>query len=67
MRRWKIANIVENKAANGIIITKNGSSLSYATKVALDGKTFQDKQYWLPIPRAEILSSNGKLEQNPGY
>lgn len=67
VRRWKIANIVENKAANGIIITKDGSSLSYATKVALDGKTFQDKQYWLPIPRAEILSSNGKLEQNPGY
>ena len=67
VRRWKTANVVESKPAAGIIVTKTGNTLSYATKVALDGKTFQDKQYWLPIPRAEILSSGGKLEQNPGY
>ncbi|KQN38487.1 carbohydrate-binding protein SusD [Pedobacter sp. Leaf41] len=67
VRRWRTANTVEAKPATGIIVTKAGNALSYTSKVALDGKTFQDKQYWLPIPRAEILSSGGKLEQNPGY
>lgn len=67
VRRWQIAPQVESKPAAGIIVTKTGSALTYAPKVALDGKTFQNKQYWLPIPRAEILSSGGKLEQNPGY
>lgn len=67
VRRWQIAPQVESKPASGIIVTKSGNTLTYATKVALDGKTFQSKQYWLPIPRAEILSSGGKLEQNPGY
>jgi starch-binding outer membrane protein, SusD/RagB family len=67
VRRWKIAMQTENEPAYGIDITKNGSTLQYAKKVALDGKKFQEKHYWLPIPRAEILSSNNLLQQNPLY
>jgi hypothetical protein len=67
VRRWKIADIVENKPAAGIIVTKSGSNITYATKSALDGKLFTAKQYWLPIPRAEILASGNKLEQNADY
>jgi hypothetical protein len=67
VRRWKIADVTENQPAKGITITKNGSTLTYATKVALDGKAFSTKMYWLPIPRAEIQASGNKIPQNPGY
>jgi len=67
VRRWKIAETTENAPAYGIIINKSGSTLNYAKKVALDGRKFEVKHYWLPIPRAEILSSNNQLVQNPNY
>ncbi|OQP57335.1 RagB/SusD family nutrient uptake outer membrane protein [Niastella populi] len=67
VRRWKIAEVTENKPAGGITVTKTGSTYSYATKVALDGRKFESKHYWLPIPRAEIQASNNKIAQNSGY
>ncbi|MCF2494726.1 RagB/SusD family nutrient uptake outer membrane protein [Dyadobacter chenhuakuii] len=67
VRRWKIANVTENAPANGIEIGKSGNAFTYKVKEALTGKAFTEKQYWLPIPRAEIQASNNKLEQNPGY
>lgn len=67
VRRWKIAPVIENVPAYGMEITKNGTTLNYKKKEALAGKSFADKQYWLPIPRAEIQASNNKLEQNNGY
>lgn len=68
VRRWKIANVTENKPAGGVIITKTASGFTYTPKVALDGRKFETKHYWLPIPRAEILASgSNNLEQNPGY
>lgn len=68
VRRWKIASTVENQPATGIQIIKEGEDdFSYQTKVALDGKTFEEQHYWLPIPRAEIQASDNQLQQNPGY
>ena len=67
VRRWKIAIDTENEPAYGVNITKNGNTLTFEKKVALDGRKFEEKHYWLPIPRAEILSSGNKLEQNPSY
>ena len=67
VRRWKIAEQTENEPAFGINITKNGSTLNYATKVALEGRAFNPRMYWLPIPRAEIQASNNKIQQNDGY
>jgi len=67
VRRWKIAEVTENKPANGIAISKNGSTYTYTTKVALDGRKFLKQHYWLPIPRAEIQASGNKLQQNPDY
>lgn len=67
VRRWQIADVTENKPAQGITITKNGNNLSYEKKVALDGRAFQTKHYWLPIPLAEIQASNNKIQQNTGY
>ena len=67
VRRWKIAEVTESKPALGITITKSGSTLTYANKVALDGRAFNPRMYWLPIPRAEIQASGNKIEQNTGY
>jgi starch-binding outer membrane protein, SusD/RagB family len=68
VRRWKIAMETENEPAYGVQITKDdGGNLLYERKVALDGRNFQEKHYWLPIPRSEILSSNNKLQQSPNY
>ena len=67
VRRWKIADVTENKPAGGITVTKSGSTFTYATKVALDGRHFETKHYWLPIPRTEIQASNNKIQQNSGY
>lgn len=67
VRRWKIANVTENVPAYGIEVTKNGTGFTYTRKEALSGRRFEDKHYFLPIPRAEILASGGKLTQNPGY
>jgi hypothetical protein len=67
VRRWKIADVTENKPANGITITKTGSTFTYTTKLALDGRHFETKHYWLPIPRSEIQASNNKIQQNSGY
>jgi starch-binding outer membrane protein, SusD/RagB family len=67
VRRWMIADVTENKPANGITINKSGTTFTYTTKVALDGRSFLKKHYWLPIPRAEILASSNKLKQNQDY
>lgn len=67
VRRWKIAMDTENEPAYGVQITKNGNTLMYEKKVALEGRHFEEKHYWLPIPRLEILSSNNQLQQSPNY
>lgn len=68
VRRWKIAEVTENLPCRGVIITKNtDGSFTYTSKIALDGRKFETKHYWLPIPRAEILASGNLLKQNTGY
>ncbi|SFW46571.1 RagB/SusD family nutrient uptake outer membrane protein [Chitinophaga sancti] len=68
VRRWKIANTTDNVAAGGMSVAKNADgTFTYTRKIALAGRAFADKNYWLPIPRSEIQASNGKLTQNTGY
>ena len=67
VRRWMIADEVENTPAYGISVTKEGGSFKYTKITAIAGKHFEKKQYWLPIPRQEILASDNKIKQNPFY
>jgi starch-binding outer membrane protein, SusD/RagB family len=69
VRRWKIAEVTENAPALGLEAFKTGSTITYDTTIALNepGRHFEPKHYWLPIPRAEIQASNGKITQNNGY
>ncbi|UOB17770.1 RagB/SusD family nutrient uptake outer membrane protein [Abyssalbus ytuae] len=68
VRRWMIADQTENEPAEGIRITKDsGGNLTYEKSIALDGRSFDQKHYWFPIPLSDITASNGVLKQNPGY
>ncbi|BAV08907.1 Starch-binding associating with outer membrane [Filimonas lacunae] len=67
VRRWKIAETTENVPAYGITVVKTGTTYTYTRKTALDGRKFETKHYWLPIPRAEIQASNNKILQSTGY
>ncbi|SFP04557.1 Starch-binding associating with outer membrane [Pseudarcicella hirudinis] len=67
VRRWKVAGVTENVPAYGIEVIKNGNTVTYNRKEALTGRHFEEKNYFLPIPRAEIQASNGKLAQTAGY
>jgi len=70
VRRWKIASQTENVPAYGTSVTVNSGSETgylYAQKVALASRSFNDREYWLPIPLSEIQASGGQLKQNPGY
>jgi starch-binding outer membrane protein, SusD/RagB family len=68
VRRWLIAEDVENEPAQGMSVQKNGDgTFTYTVKEALTGKNFQQQHYWFPIPLQEINVSNGSLDQNPLY
>jgi len=72
VRRWKIASKTENMPAKGIHwfkINPNGDNgldnLEYSI-VTYQERKFENKFYYLPIPRSEINRTD-LLEQNPGY
>ncbi|RED97012.1 RagB/SusD family nutrient uptake outer membrane protein [Marinoscillum furvescens] len=69
VRRWKIAETVENQPARRVTITKESDgSLTYSyDQEALSGKQFEQQHYWFPIPLEEISASDGMLDQNPFY
>jgi hypothetical protein len=67
VRRWRIAITTENAPAGGMTVTRSGNTFTYTRKIALNGRAFEPKHHFLPIPRSEILSSNNELMQNPGY
>ncbi|WP_442844508.1 RagB/SusD family nutrient uptake outer membrane protein [Leeuwenhoekiella sp. H156] len=68
VRRWMIAMDVENEPAKSIEITRaSNGNLTYEEGIALEGKKFEEKHYWFPIPLSDITASGGKLQQNPGY
>ena len=67
VRRWKIADSTENVPCYGVNVTMSGSTYTYSRQIALSGRLFTDKEYWLPIPLSEIQASNNQLQQNTGY
>lgn len=67
VRRWKIAEITDNKPAMGVKITKNTNGtlvFDYTLKVQ-DRKFLAPQHYLLPIPKYEL--DKVKLVQNPNY
>lgn len=65
VRRWKIADVTENKPLMGVVITKNNNGTKTYDYTKVQTRIFNPQNYLLPIPRDEINRSS--LEQNPGY
>lgn len=65
VRRWKIADVTENKPLGGVKIVKNADGSKTYTYSNVQDRAFKPQHYLLPIPRAEIRSTG--LPQNPGY
>jgi starch-binding outer membrane protein, SusD/RagB family len=67
VRRWKIAEITDNKPVRQVIITRNATTgvKTYEYK-NIENRSFdKTKHYLLPIPRTERARTD--LPQNPGY
>lgn len=65
VRRWKIADITENKPLGGVKIVKNADGSKTYTYMKVQDRVFKPQHYLLPIPREEIRRTN--MPQNPGY
>ncbi len=65
VRRWKIADITENKPLMGVVINKNTNGTKTYNYTQVQTRVFNPQNYLLPIPRDEINRS--ALTQNPGY
>jgi hypothetical protein len=69
VRRWKIAETVDNRDIHGVVVTGNGN-VTYTYPV-IEKRVFDTKRnYWLPIPQPEIDKVSGKnpdFKQNPGW
>lgn len=64
VRRWGIAKETQGKAIYGMNIEGDGSAFYRRTKV--EDRTFEDRQYFFPIPQGEI-DIDKNLVQNKGY
>lgn len=65
VRRWKIADVTENKPLMGVIITKKANGSKTYNYSQVQTRVFKPQHYLLPIPKSEI--NRTKLTQNPGY
>lgn len=65
VRRWKIADVTENKPLMGVIITKKADGSKTYSYSQVQTRVFKPQHYLLPIPKSEI--NRTKLAQNPGY
>jgi len=69
IRRWKIANIIENRPIYGmdIFLNMNTGVKTYTPVLLLQKNPYQDKMNLLPVATAEIQRNKGTLEQTPGW
>ncbi|MBC9931563.1 RagB/SusD family nutrient uptake outer membrane protein [Chitinophaga qingshengii] len=68
-RRWKIAEVTDNKEIHGVTVTGTGN-VTYSYPV-VEKRVFDSKRaYWLPIPQSEmdkVSGRNPEFVQNPGW
>lgn len=64
LKRWNLAVEGLARPIYGMTITRNGSTFSYARKVA-QTRVFMDKMYLYPIPENEVWKTG--MSNNPGW
>ena len=69
IRRWKIANVIENRAIRGMDILRNlgtGAVVYNPNVVLIQKQPYEDKMNLLPVETAEIRRNSPEL-QTPGW
>jgi starch-binding outer membrane protein, SusD/RagB family len=68
IRRWKIANVIENRPIYGMDIFKDPGTgaTTYSPVLLLQKNAYQDQMNLLPVDRAEVQRNSPDL-QTPGW
>lgn len=68
IRRWKIANVIENRPIYGmdVLLNKNTGVKTYSPVLLLQKNPWQEKMNLLPVDRAEVQRTSPDL-QTPGW
>ncbi|MDR1720080.1 MAG: RagB/SusD family nutrient uptake outer membrane protein [Dysgonamonadaceae bacterium] len=68
-RRWMIAPETENKPIHclNIFAGENQQDDAFYQRIVCEDRSFETKNYFFPMPYAEISKSNHNLVQNKGY
>jgi hypothetical protein len=68
IRRWKIANVIENRPIFGmdIVLNRTTGVKTYTPVLLLQKNPYQDKMNLLPVERAEVQRNDSTL-QTPGW
>jgi hypothetical protein len=69
IRRWKIADVIENRPIYGMDIFKNLTTgeTTYSPVLLLQKNPYQDKMNLLPVATSEIQRNKGTLAQTTGW
>lgn len=65
--RWKDAMDVLNQPIRGVKVTRTGENTFSYEETEVAGRTFRERNYYMPFTRSEVENSNNTLQQNPGY
>src|SRR5690606_18557093 len=65
VRRWQIAEVVENSQLHGTEPVRTAAGTTYNT-INVRKRVFDERMYRWPIPQSEVAKSV-ELFQNPGY
>ncbi|TRX59046.1 RagB/SusD family nutrient uptake outer membrane protein [Fulvivirga sp. M361] len=67
-RRWMIGEESLGSPIYGVRVTKNSDDFLYEySNDPVEQRIFEKKMYLYPIPREEIIKTNGTLTQNTGW
>ncbi|WP_431294452.1 RagB/SusD family nutrient uptake outer membrane protein [Pedobacter sp. P26] len=66
IRRWKIAETVNNGYNKAMLITKSGNNFTYQVTNTIRLHVFKQQHYLMPIPQVEMAKMPAMV-QNPGY
>lgn len=65
--RWKDAMEVLNQPVRGVKVTRTGENAWSYEETEVAARSFQERNYYMPFTRSEVVNSNNTLKQNPGY
>lgn len=66
VRRWELGVTLFNSPVYGVKITRTNATTFKYERMEVEGRVFQPKMYWYPVPQTEKMKSPA-LTQTPGW